>query len=707
MILVIAEKPSLGRTIRDAVGDKYRVVALRGHVLEQASPDDYLPADIPKSPKTGRKIWRKEDLPIVPTKWLKYPKGDTKDVLKEVLNLIKSADRIINAGDPDREGQLLVDEVIEHSGFNGPVDRVWLTALTPDAIRKSFDHLESNTKYKPLSLSAEARSRADWLVGMNLTRAWTMASGQLVSIGRVQTPTLGLIVQRDLAIENFKSQKHFGAVIEVNHANGSFMATWKPSSTDGVGFNEDGLLLDRSIADRVASLRGQGTIAEYSQQKKERSAPLPFDLGSLQKSAGAKLGLSAQETLSTAQTLYEQGYTSYPRSECRYLNNEQHAEVSSAVKSIAGAYKASPNPSFQHSAFNTSKVGAHTAIVPTGKSPADLNGRERSLYDLIAKATIALFLPNEGYLGVSTAFEIGGERFTATSKRVTDPGWTSLYGGKDEEEDEEEGSSSAIPEMNKGDSATAADGAVVDKETKPPARFTDGTLIDAMSSIYRYVTDEKARARLKETSGIGTSATRANVIETLLLRQFIERKKGKLISTESGRALIAAVNQELSNPVMTALWEDALEMISTGKLDHGVFEKKIVEFVTKSLGEVKAGSIGGGGSARETAPCPVCSQMATRLESKKTKGHFYWACANKEHGLMKDDNGKPGALFDDTPKAAPAEQSGSEPDCPKCKTAVTTNKTGTGKTYFRCQKCKSAWWPDFENKNKLGKKWDK
>ena len=614
MKVVIAEKPSLAKAIRAAVGSDYTVTNAFGHIYEQAEPDAYLPADVPLS-KNGKKQWRVQDLPIVPDKWIMLPKSDAKEQIGKIKALLKDATEVINAGDPDREGQLLIDEIVQELKFKGSVKRVWLTSLTPDAIRTAFKNLKPNADYKPLSDSAQARSHADWLVGMNLTRAWTLKNGGLVSVGRVQTPTLALIVQRDLSIDNFKAQDYFDVFASVKHKNGTFSAKWKPAATDGQGFDEEGRLIDKAIADAIArKAQGQGVITAYKADAKKRAAPLPFSLSALQKAASAKLGLGAQKVLDIAQSLYEQQITSYPRTDCQYMGTDQLDDVFKVAAQLAGKLGVSVEKK-KHAAFDAAKVTAHTAIVPTGASAEGLRGDEKAVFDMIAKATVALFMPDEEYLSISATFTAQQENFSATGKQVNKPGWTVLYGADDSDEEKEP----ALPVMQQNDAAEGVEGVVKAVKTKPLSRLTEGTLIDAMSNIHRYITDPAAKAILKETSGIGTEATRANVIETLFKRGWIEKKGKQIISTDVGKSVVRSLTGDLTDPVTTAKWEDKLSEVASGKLPQKQFEDEIVEFIRHQLTKVSAGAVtapaysgNGGAKGKEIdAKCPKCQKTLT------------------------------------------------------------------------------------------------
>ena len=645
--VVIAEKPSLAKAIREAVGNAYFVTNAFGHIYEQAEPDAYLPDDLPRT-KKGGKVWRAEDLPIIPATWKKVPKADAKEQIGKIRALLKGATLVVNAGDPDREGQLLIDEILDELHYTGPVKRVWLQSLTPDAIRAAFAAMKGNAEYKPLSDAATARSRADWLVGMNLTRAWTLQNSGLISVGRVQTPTLALVVRRDLEIEQFKARDFFEVLANVHHANGDFTARWKPASTDGAGFDPDGRLIDSKLAaEIVAKATGNGRVAEFKAEGKKRAAPLPFSLSALQKTASAKLGLGAQQVLDIAQSLYEAQLTSYPRTDCRYLGNDQQPAVFAAAQALAAGFGVAVSP-LKHAAFSDSKVTAHTAIVPTGKDASHLSGAEAKVYDLIARSVVAMFMPPQEYFASSVAVELGGENWVSTGKRITAPGWTTLYGGKVEDEDDEDGGA-GLPAMATGDAVQGQGGEAKAMQTKPPARFTEGTLIDAMAKIHRYIANPAAKAKLKETSGIGTEATRANVIETLFKRAWIEKKGKSIVSTASARAIVQALPADLTDPVTTARWEDYLSAVAAGKLAPDKFEGAICQYVSAHVQIAgKSSAIAGAGGVkaeRKTAPCPVCGQAATRLPSKKKKGKFFWACQNKDHGLLSDQGGKPGKPF--------------------------------------------------------------
>jgi len=651
MKIVIAEKPSLARAIREAIGrdGDYSVTSAFGHIYELAEPDAYLPDDLPRTAKGG-KVWRAEDLPILPSVWKKNPKTDAREQIGKIRDFLKVATLVINAGDPDREGQLLIDEILEELGYKGPVKRVWLQSLTPEAIQLAFKNMRPNAEFRPLSDSATARSRADWLVGMNLSRAWTLKAGSLISIGRVQTPTLALVVDRDLEIDGFQPRDYFEVHAQIKHAGGAFAAKWRPKSTDGAGYDPDGRLIDRAIADKVAAkARTTGDITSYKSEQKTRSAPLPYSLSALQKAASAKFDLGAKEVLDLAQQLYESQLTTYPRTDCQYLAEDQMPGVFKAAQLLAKRFDVEVTQR-KHAAFDDKKVTAHTAIVPTGKDASSLSGAAAQLYDLIAKATVAMFMAPESYTTIAVEVDLAGEAFAANGRTVQDPGWTALY-GKDAEDAE---AGAALPIMRRGDSVRCTESEVKALKTKPPSRWTEGTLIDAMSHIHRFVTDEAARAKLKETSGIGTEATRASILETLFRRGWVERKGKQLISTPAGRSIVAAVKGPLTDPVTTARWEDHLSNIAAGSMDVSKFEAAIVAFIREQIEACAKTTVtmpatpapgAKGAAGKKGESCPACKGALRRLESKNKKNVFFWVCSDRAHGPFADANGKPGKAF--------------------------------------------------------------
>ena len=610
MRLFIAEKPSLGKAIAAQLPGQKKpnrthiqcgsdiVTWAFGHLYELAEPDAYLPANLPTN-GSGKKRWRLEDLPIMPQAWQKVAKSSAKDQLASIKALLKDASEVVNAGDPDREGQLLVDEILEALKWKGPTRRIWLAALDPASVQKALASLKDNASYRPLRDAAEARSRADWLVGMNLTRAYTLKSSGpgVVSVGRVQTPTLALVVRRDAEIESFVPVQHYVPSVSFRHSNGEYKATWK-SSENAPGLDTEGRLINLPTAQAIINaVAGQtGKIASFESTDGQDLPPLPFTLSKLQAAASAKHGLSAQDTLNAAQSLYEvHKLTSYPRTDCPYLPESQLTDARLILDAIATVNPAcaplaqSADLSLKSAAWNDKKIGAHHGIVPTSHDQVSvdaLSEPEKQVYDLIVKAYICQFYPPHAFTKTVTVTDAGGHQWLARGRVIKAIGWRSVM-QPDRERDEED--AQVLPLMKVGDPVASVSATIDHRVTKPPARFTDGTLIAAMSSVHKLVTDPKIKARLKETSGLGTEATRANIIEVLLKREFLERKGKQLIATERGRLLVSALPEVLTDPGVTGLWEDALSEVAAGTRTLADFEERQRAFVTKRIEVAKAG----------------------------------------------------------------------------------------------------------------------
>ncbi len=680
MKLYIAEKPSLGKGIAEYLpGSKSKgngfiqcgsdtvVTWCFGHIFEQEEPDFYTPDDVPKTPK-GKKKWRVEDLPIFPDQWKKKAKDDAKAQIKVIRDLLKKASSVVNAGDPDREGQLLVDEVLEELHWKGPTQRIWLAALDEQSVRKALANLKDNQDYQNLRNSAEARARADWLMGMNLTRAFTLrnSGAGVVSVGRVQTPTLALVVARDEKIEHFKPKDYY-----VPRINTGFWATWELRE-DFEGVDAEGYLTDRKAADRLAAqakTEGKAMVKEFTSAEKQQAAPLGFSLAELQKVCSAKLGMSAQNVLDAAQALYEEHKAAtYPRTDCRYLPEEQHGDAKQVLSGLAKAGFAdlvkAADSSRKSAIWNTGKVTAHHAIIPTGSMQGSMSPTVAKVYEIIVRAYLAQFYPPYVYRAIKALLTCSGENWKATANIPVSAGWKAVYGMT--EEDGDDAPAQPIPNLKNGQVLTVQDSDVQAKQTKPPARFTDGSLIEAMSNIHKVVEDEAAKAKLKETSGLGTEATRASIIETLLSRGFLERKGKQVLSTQAGRALVRALPKDLTDPVLTARWEDALSSVSDGRLSLQQFEDAQRKFVARMIDAAKVAAVAVG--------------QANPTTGARGKGA---AGKGKARGTAK-----------------------AGPPCPACKKPTVMLATKKGSAFFKCEGCQSCWWPDKQDDKNLGGKWE-
>lgn len=635
MRLIIAEKPSLGREIAGVLGFEKkesnsiitksgdRVTWAFGHLLIQAEPDHYLPADLPKS-KSGAKQWRLEDLPILPDQFVMTTKD--KEIYAHVMQIgkwLNECDSVIHAGDPDREGQIIVDEVLEILGNKKPVQRIWLQDLTHKGISKALHNMKDNAQYKPLYQAALGRQRADWLVGMNLTRAMTLinTNRNMLSVGRVQSSVLRLIVDRDLAIENFVSKDFFE--LYANTVNGINAKYTMPDAM----LDAQGYCINKALLEAVkSSVEGKTLTVDSVETKREkRNAPLPFSLSALQKEANKKLGLSASRTLEVAQSLYEQKLTSYPRTDCQYLSENQHAQADEILNSLKGEYMQQvmgATPSLKSSAYNDKKVTAHTAIIPTGKDASGLTGDEKAVFDMIARVFIAQFYPARETDVTEIKLSADEHKFTAKGKTVVHAGWSMVF-GSDEEADK------SLPVVKEGDALDVQSLEIQSKKTTPPARFNEGTLIDAMVSVAKYVDDPEQKAMLKEVDGIGTEATRGNILETLKKREYIEVKGKQIISTAKGRDLISILPEELKSPVLTAKWESDLTAIANQEASLIDFESRIRDFVKSQIAHVKTMSVSIGQSKEQQAEqeslgtCPKCGKGHI-IQGKKGYGCSAW-----------------------------------------------------------------------------------
>ena len=607
MRLFIAEKPSLARAIADVLpkpqsrgdgfikcGENDYVTWCVGHLLEQAEPEAYNPIF---------KQWRLEHLPIIPDKWQLIPRKDVAKQLRTVEKLIHQADELVNAGDPDREGQLLVDEVFSYANLSvekrDQIKRCLISDLNPSAVEKAVQKLQPNRNFIPLATSALARARADWLYGINMTRAYTIRGRQagyhgVLSVGRVQTPVLGLIVRRDFEIEHFQPKDFFEVVahiqnektIENSTALFTFTALWQPSKACEDYQDEDGRVLSQSLAENVVKRITQqpAEVMEYSDKREKETAPLPYSLSALQIDAAKRFGLSAQEVLDICQRLYEtHKLITYPRSDCRYLPEEHFAErmaVLNAISTHAPTYRILPdivNMEHRNRCWNDKKVEAHHAIIPTSKNrTVNLTQQELNVYILIARQYLMQFCPDAEYRKSKITLNIAGGSFIAQARNLQTAGWKTLWGKEDNDEEQQE---PLLPIVEKGQILFCSKGEIINKKTQPPKPFTDATLLSAMTGIARFVQDKELKKILRETDGLGTEATRAGIIELLFKRGFLYKKGKNIHSSEAGRILIQALPDIATQPDMTAHWESQLTGISQKQTSYQQFMEALTQML--------------------------------------------------------------------------------------------------------------------------------
>ena len=613
--LFIAEKPSLARAIADVLPKPHQkgngfirasngdvVSWCIGHLLEQATPEVY---------DERFKKWSLDDLPIVPEKWILIPKGNTEKQLNILVDLIKSADLIVHAGDPDREGQLLVDEVLNYCQLTPEkrktIQRCLISDLNASAVQKSLEQLRSNQDYVPLSTSALARARADWLYGMNMSRVCTLVGQRngyrgVLSIGRVQTPILGLVVRRDLEIAQFVPKPFYEvfAILQTKN-NETFKAKWQPSEACEPYQDEEGRVLVKALAENVCQRikDKSGIIDKVSNKKKELAPPMPFNLSSLQIEMAKKNGLSAQEVLDICQSLYEKHkLITYPRSDCRFLPEEHLKQINgikSAIENNCSALQtAIDNADFslRSKAWNNKKVEAHHAIIPTlRKAKMDsLSNNERAVYQVVATQYLAQFYPAYKYSELQIDVEIQGGKFISKTNQMLDEGWKVLFRNKNNpiDSDADDNNNGLLTKLiKKGESVQCIDTELLSKETQPPRPFTDATLLAALTGIARFVKDPEIKKILRETDGLGTEATRAGIIELLFKRQFLIRQGKSIRSTQIGQNLILSLPDIMSMPDMTAHWELQLDEISKKSFSYQQFMYQLNSSLSNLIDQMK------------------------------------------------------------------------------------------------------------------------
>lgn len=657
-------------------------VPLSGHALEQAMPDEYLPDDLPRT-KSGKKVWRYEDLPIVPTDWLMAPRADLERNVIAVGKLLAEVDQIVHLGDPDEEGQLLVDEVLIYLGNTKPVQRLLVNDYNEAKVRQALESMRSNDEpeFRAWFRWALARSRYDWLFGLNLTRAASLRARELgfdgvLTVGSVQTPTLMIVYERDRAIATFKPIAYFTIAAKFRHENGLFIANWK-AGEDQAGLDDAGRLIDQSIAgELIAKLQNQpAVISAYDKSPKREAPPLPLSLNELTVAACGKFGYTGDEVLAAAQVLYERyKVTSYPRTENRYLSEAQHVETPIVLAAIAqnvpslGALIGRADVTQKSAAFNDKKMDrqAHHGIVPTVAVTAlsALTEIERNVYDMIVRSYIAQFFEHAVFMQTRIDITCAGERLSASGKTPVSAGWREVYAPHEEvstaatsssgqSDSETDDGKQTLPDMVEGDAALCTACDTTTRSTKAPPRFDEASLLTAMIDLHKYTTDPAAKARLKEGKGIGTSATRAGIIKDLREREFLVIAKGtksKFEVSASGCGLLAALPGPVKDPTMAGMFKIALDAVASGQITYDQFIERNVAFITKVIAGLKTSSM-----KLPMAPAPACPKCASgRLRRISGNDGHFWGCSNfkaepKCSASYPDRGGAP----DFTPKLKP------------------------------------------------------
>lgn len=638
MRLFLCEKPSQAKDIASVLGATQRqdgylsgigqvVTWCVGHLLEAAPPESY-----------GEKYkkWSLEQLPIIPSPWKMEIKPQTKKQFGVVKKLLLKATEVVIATDADREGEMIAQEMLDYCGYKGKVLRLWLSALNEASIRDALGKLKPGAETYSMYHSALARSRADWLIGMNLSRLFTLLGqksgyGGVLSVGRVQTPTLSLVVRRDREIEKFVPKPYWAIDVDLIHEGVHFMAGWVPpeDATD-----EAGRCIMTTVAKTAEQYLKQAKTANTVKVEVERLRevqPLPFDLGTLQEVCSRKFGLGAQETLDIAQSLYEtHKATTYPRSDSGYLPMSMLEEAS---KVLAALIKTDPSIkpivdkldlSIKTRTWNDKKVTAHHGIIPTLEATnlSKMNEKELVVYQLIRAHYLAQFMKPYEFDKMTTEFLCENQTLRSVGKQVVITGWRSLFQpSKDEEENED--ALKTLPFLRKGHVCKVAGTELKALKTLAPRPYTEGELIKAMKGIARFVSDPRLKQKLKETTGIGTEATRAGIIKSLLQRGYIMNKGRSVKATDAAFTLIDAVPPAIADPGMTALWEQALEGIEKGQMSMEEFVSKQTLWVSQLVGEYLYKQILIPSSPVEK--CPVCSLPMRR---RSGKNGAFWSCSN-------------------------------------------------------------------------------
>ncbi len=588
--LYLCEKPSQGRDIAQALGVKQRhngyfqgnsllVTWCIGHLLEMLPPDAYDPR---------YKRWSLQDLPILPQHWQLEVKKSTKKQLSIIKKLLQQSHSVVIATDADREGEIIAREVLDYLKFSGATRRLWLSALDTISIKRALNNIQPAQKTLPLYHSGLARGRADWLMGMNLTRAYTLLANdrQVRSVGRVQTPTLALIVHKDRQISQFIPEPYYEIQADFNTQEKEqlLITHWQYNATQAT-LNKHQTktkhCLDKNLAQAVIKRcqNQYGTVIEANTQRKKQAPPLLYNLSGLQQEASRRWGYGAQEVLNLAQALYEtHKLTSYPRSDCEYLPLSQFNDVSLIFQSLGKndptlcALLAQANSKQRSRVWNDKKITAHHAIIPTqaviNTGLSVLNQKERNLYDLIRRRYIAQFFADYEYDQSIILIAIKSDQFKASGRIPRVQGWkkaiqsTSSHHKATTNNLSNSHSDKELPALIKNEQLLCDHLELQNKLTKPPKHFTEGTLIKAMETIGSQVNDKVMKKILRETAGLGTQATRANIIQTLFQRKFIKKENKLIKATPLGFDLCDAVPETIKDPLLTAQWEQQLDDIA-------------------------------------------------------------------------------------------------------------------------------------------------
>lgn len=637
-ILVLAEKPSVGRDLARVLhcgkkgngyleGDKYVVTWALGHLVTLADPEAY---------DEKYKAWNIDDLPMLP-EYLKIivikQTGKQYSTVKDLM-FRNDISEIVIATDAGREGELVARWIIQKAGVRKPLKRLWISSVTDKAITEGFRSLKDGKAYENLYHSAVARAEADWIVGINATRALTCKYNAQLSCGRVQTPTIAMIASREDEIRNFQPKKYYG--ICANAKGVRF--TWQDSKT------KDTKTFSKDYRDNIVkSIKNKHCeIIDIDKTNKKTYAPQLYDLTELQRDANKYYGYSAKETLSLMQSLYEHHKVlTYPRTDSRYISSDIVDTLADRVKVCSSGQfskfcmKILRNPIKGNKAFvDNSKVSDHHAIIPTEQMPSlnSFSDKETKIYTLVVKRFLSVLLPPFEYEQTTITVKIGTETFTAKGKRVLVPGFKELFDNFDEDEDTN--STQNLPSLNKGDIIEVSAIVETQGETKPPAHYTEGTLLSAMENPVKYMNNASKELikTMVEAHGIGTVATRADIIEKLFNSFLIEKRGKDIFITSKGKQLLELVPEELKSPLLTAEWEQKLNLISKGSLNKNVFINEMKKYADSVVKDIKLSQDKFRHDNLTRTKCPECGKYMLEVNGKHGK---MLVCQDRDCGHRK------------------------------------------------------------------------
>ncbi|MCP5278752.1 MAG: DNA topoisomerase III [Thiobacillus sp.] len=628
--LIIAEKPSVAQDIARALGgfkkekdyfesEEFVLSSAIGHLLELAVPEEY---------EVKRGKWSFAHLPVIPPRFALKPIEKAEDRLKLLTRLIKrkDVDGLINACDAGREGELIFNYIAQHSGTKKPVRRLWLQSMTQGAIREGFDSLREAAEVEGLRTAAVCRAESDWLIGINGTRAMTAFNSKtggfhLTTVGRVQTPTLAVVVEREEKIRAFKPRSYWELEARFSGAKGEYTGRWfdekfKKDESDehATAFR----IWEQKDADHIrAACLGQPATAEEETKPSSQLSPLLYDLTSLQREANSRFGFSAKTTLGLAQALYEKHKVlTYPRTDARALPEDYPSTVSEVLGNLPDAYaplaaeiKAKGWVKPNKRIFNNTKISDHFAIIPTGNAPKSLSEAEEKIFDMVTRRFLAVFYPAAEYQITTRITRVGKEAFKTEGRVLVNPGWLAVY-GKGAQVDDEEGGPSLSP-LVPGEKLQTEDVVIKASLTRPPPRFTEATLLSAMEGAGKMVEDEEMRAAMAGR-GLGTPATRAQIIENLIAENYLHREGKELVPTAKAFSLITLLRglgiKELASPSLTGEWEHKLAQMEKGGLSRDAFMGHITALAQEIVDRAKRyeSDTVPGNFATLAAPCPKC-----------------------------------------------------------------------------------------------------